>query len=252
MKAFRIIILAAILVTWVAGTASASIITAAPAKGEHQRLRWKGRTIRIALSNSLTQPSSNIKADSDVLGAVRRSFQTWQNATDIDLVLESSDKQSISPPGVAGDGISLITDAQTPENVLLFSKNPQAASAKTRIFFDRRGSITEADIVLNPFQQFSTDGTYGTFDLESTLTHEIGHLLGLRHSSVMGSTMFENVLKNGTFGFIDLSSRNLSASDIAAIRELYGGAEKDDCCAVIAGKLNVTPARPQKNLRVWA
>ncbi|MEP6787794.1 MAG: matrixin family metalloprotease, partial [Acidobacteriota bacterium] len=206
----------------------------------------------IALSNSLTQPNSNIKADSDILGAVRRSLQTWQNAADVDLVLESSDRQSISPPGAAGDGVSLITAAQSPENVLLFSKNPQAASAKTRIFFDRRGFITEADIVLNPFQQFSTDGSYGTFDLESTLTHEIGHLLGLRHSPVMGSTMFENVMKNGTFGFVDLSSRNLSASDVASIRELYGGGEKDDCCAVIAGKLNLTTARSQRNLRVWA
>src|SRR5439155_16408777 len=103
-----------------------------------------------------------------------------------------------------------------------------------------------------PFQQFSTDGTYGTFDLQSTLTHEIGHLLGLRHSAVLGATMSESVSKNGTFGFIEFASRTLSASDVAAIRELYGSRDGDNCCGTIAGKLTLAPGRAAKDLRVWA
>jgi len=253
MKAFRITIAAAFLVSCFAGSAFAGFVQTAPAKVEPQHLRWKGRTIKVALSSSVTQPSSNIKTDSDVIGAIRRSTQAWQNAADIELVTEMSDRQSVSPSGAAGDGVSLITIAQSPENVLLFSKNPQAESAKTRIFYNRKGFITEADIVLNPFQQFSTDGTYGTFDLESTLTHEIGHLLGLRHSAVWGSIMSESVLKNGTFGFMDFGSRGLGASDIAAIRELYGeGKDDDTCCGAIAGKLTLGAGRPAKQVRVWA
>ncbi len=184
--------------------------------------------------------------------AVRQSLRAWQDVANIEFVLESSDKLGLSPSGVSGDGVSLITIAQTPENVLLFSRDPLAESAKTRVFYNQKGFITEADIVLNPFQQFSTDGTYGTFDLKSTLTHEIGHLLGLKHSGVVGATMSESLSKNGSFGISDLPSRALSESDIAAVRELYGGGDSEECCAAISGKLNFESRRSARNLRVWA
>lgn len=253
MKAFRLILASVVLVTCVASSAFGGIMAAAPGKPELQRLRWKGRTIKIAISNSLIQPNFNVKTDSDVTGAIRRSLQAWQDAADIELLLEASDRQSVSQPGASGDGVSLITIAQTPENVMLFSKNPLAESAKTRVFYNRKGFITEADIALNPFQQFSTDGTFGTFDLESTLTHEIGHLLGLRHSGVLGSTMSESLTKNGTFGLSDLGPRTLAENDIAAIREMYGvGGESETCCAAISGKLTLASGRAARNLRVWA
>ena len=240
------------LLTNALGNTVAPALVAAPVKPESQRLRWKGNTIRIAVSSSLTRVNSNIKTDSDVLGAIRRSLQAWASAADLDLQLEFSDKQNVSPGGPAGDGVSLITIAQSPENVLFFSKDAESASAKTRIFFNRRGVITEADIVLNPFQQFSTDGTFGTFDLESTLTHEIGHLLGLRHSGVLGATMAESFARNGTMGLADLSTRTLSESDVAAIRELYGASSIENCCGAIAGKLSLNGGRPAKGLLVWA
>ncbi|MFN0279836.1 MAG: carboxypeptidase-like regulatory domain-containing protein [Pyrinomonadaceae bacterium] len=252
----RNVIIALIVFAGSVTSALGNAVTAAapvPGKIESQRLRWKGKTVKIAISNSLTRFSPNIKTDSDVLGGIRRSFQAWTNAADIDLQLEFSDRQSVSPNGPAGDGISLITIAQSPDNVLFFSKDSDSASAKTRIFFNRRGFITEADIVLNPFQQFSTDGTFGTFDLESTLTHEIGHLLGLHHLGVLGSTMADSFARNGTMGFADFGPRTLSGSDITAIRDLYGApSEAEDCCAVISGKLVTGASRPAKNLEVWA
>jgi len=256
MKTLRNILTAMLLavLTAPAAFASSSLMTAAAAgKGEPQRLRWRQPTIRIAVSDSLTQPSVNIKTDSDVMGAFRRSIEAWQSVADIEFVTEFSTSQNVSPSGPAGDGISLITIAATNENALLFAASPDTESAKTRVFYNARGFITEADIVLNPYQQFSTDGTFGTFDLESTLTHEIGHLLGVRHSSVLGSTMSESILKNGAFGFAGTASRSLAESDIAAIRELYGDrADGEACCAVITGKLTTASGRSAKGVRVWA
>ena len=214
-------------------------------------LRWRSGPIRIAISASLLRESANIKHDSDVAGAIKRSIETWSRVANIELRQTSSDKLSASPAGPAGDGISLITIAQTTENVLLFSKDPEGSAATTRIFYNRRGLITEADIVLNPYQQFSTDGTIGTFDLESTLTHELGHLLGLSHSEVLGSTMHANYGKNGVFGQQRLISRTLSADDIAAVRSLYGArGEETECCGSIEGRLTL-PSKLGRTLEVW-
>ena len=153
-----------------------------PETNKNTRLRWKNNVIPIAFSGSLFKPNPNFKVDTDVKNALLKSLKTWENAANIEFETVLTDKQTVSSKGNFGDGISLITIAQTPENLLLFSRDSEQVSAKTRVFFNRRGIISEADIVLNPYQQFSTDGTFGTFDLESTLTHEIGHLLGLDHS----------------------------------------------------------------------
>ncbi len=253
MKAFRYIITAVLFATLVNTTVFGSSMTAAPGKIEPQRLSWKSRTIKVAISSSLREANSNVKLNSDVFGALKRSLDAWENVADIRFQLEFSDKLSLSPSGIAGDGVSLITIAQTPDNVLLFSKNLETESAKTRVFYNGKGFITEADIVLNPFQQFSTDGTFGTFDLQATLTHELGHLLGLRHSDVMGATMSDSLSRNGTFGLVDFGSRTLAASDITVVRDIYGSREDvEECCSAITGKLTFPAGRPAKGIRVWA
>ncbi len=217
------------------------------------KLRWKSNLIKIALSNSLTKTAPNIKADSDVAGSIRRSLETWETAADIKFEIALTDKQSVSPNGNFGDGISLVTIAQTPENLLMFSKDSEDVSARTRVFFNKKGFITEADIILNPYQQFSTDGSIGTFDLESTLTHEIGHLLGLEHSSVFSATMHENNGKNGVFNLSSFVSRTLADTDVASIRAIYGASDDDIvCCGAVAGKLTTANVKALKSYSVWA
>ena len=217
------------------------------------RFRWRRGAVQIALSASLIRANSNIKSDSDVIGAIRRSLRAWERAANVNFLEISSEKLNVSPTGSTGDGISLITIAQTPENVLLFTKNPEETAATTRIFFDGKGNITEADIVLNRYQQFSTDGTFGTFDLESTLTHEIGHLLGLEHSAVAGATMHENYGKNGLYGLQNFGARTLAEHDLALIRAKYGSRDENvQCCGAISGRIFQSAGRSAKGVEIWA
>jgi hypothetical protein len=179
--------------------------------------RWLRRPIIISLSTSLRSPPPNVKADSDVLGAVRRALQSWSAAADIQFLETTSTTEAISPVN-AGDGVNLITISETNAAVFRFSDSP----AQTRVFYDSGGTIIEADIALNPHTLFSTDGTTGTYDLESTLAHEIGHLIGLEHSAIIASTMQPRQAKNGVYGLPAITQRSLSADDATAARALYG------------------------------
>ena len=215
-----------------------------PALAHDVKIKWPARTISITLSSSLTEPAGNIAPDADVLGAIDRALNSWSAAAGVKFKVTHSKAQSISPAN-RGDGINLITIAPTTENIAIFSDSNNAA--RTRVFYDREsGDITEADIVINPFPyseagellQFSTDGTTGTYDLESTLAHEIGHLLGLSHSPVIGSTMQISQGLNGTNGLPAFTQRTLSVVDQHAVRDLYGPCH--DCSTVKGRILNNT------------
>lgn len=202
-----------------------------PAGSQDLQIKWNTRTIKIALSSSLTRPAMNISAGADVLGAVDRALDSWASSANVKFVVAHSRVQSISSASQP-DGINLITIAPTSENLAIFGESNNAA--RTRVFYDREtGEITEADIVINPFPysdegeliQFSTDGTTGTYDLESTVAHEIGHLLGLNHSAVLGATMNPSQGLNGTYSLPAHTERTLSDVDLSAARQLYGPCE---------------------------
>lgn len=210
--------------------------------------RWQKKRIRVEISNSLLRSPNSIKPESDVQSAIAASFEAWTAATGIEFEYSWSDRSSVSAPGRAGDGLNLITIAATPENMLAIGASSGQVPAQTRVFYGRRGEIAEADIVLNPIQQFSTDGSFGTFDLQSTLTHEIGHLLGLEHSPIVGATMYELQARNGFFGLPGYSKRSLSDDDLSAIRARYSVTPT----ATVSGRALVDGGRGSGEFAVWA
>ncbi|KAF9603809.1 hypothetical protein IFM89_037943 [Coptis chinensis] len=58
------------------------------------------------------------------------------------------------------------------------------------------------------------DPTMNEFDLESIAVHEIGHLLGLHHSSIPEAIMFDSIAAGAT-------KRELHGDDVQGIRTLY-------------------------------
>jgi hypothetical protein len=161
--------------------------------------------------------SSQITNGSE-FAAVQAAFQTWANVPTANVQLVYRGTTSASSVGL--DGINLISFADT--------TTPLGSStiAATYSFFRNEilddGLIHlvagEADIVFNPALPFSTSGEQNKYDIQSILTHEIGHFLGLDHSALISSVM-------GPFGTTSvLDQRTLAYDDVAGISEIYPAA----------------------------
>ncbi len=216
------------------------------------KIKWQKSTIKVYLSSSLSEPQPNIKFGSDIESVVRHALERWEKSANIKFDIRETDEQSVSSIESGGDGISLITVAPTTENLLMFTGEAIEMSGRTRIFYTKTGRITEADIILNPLQQFSTDGIYSTYDLESTITHEIGHLLGLEHSCMIGATMQPRQGKNGHYNLKAFSPRTLAVDDVMAVRSLYGFADELTTGGSITGKITDEKGMPVFGANVWA
>ncbi|HEY0169530.1 MAG TPA: DUF4214 domain-containing protein [Pyrinomonadaceae bacterium] len=193
------------------------------------QVRWPGANITVALSTSLSNPPGYVRAaGADVVLAARRALSRWALASNIQFTVTTSNNQD-----AADDGVSLITIADTPANRGLFATGVQPG--RTRVDFDAAtGLLSEADLAVNPLATrfdsfgnqiasfFSTDGAEGSYDLESTFVHEIGHMLGLEHSGVVAATMQPRQGTNGTYNLPNFTTRTLSSDDVAGIRAIYG------------------------------
>ena len=206
------------------------------------QVRWPTTVINIALSNSLNAPPSNIDATpAQVVAAARRALNTWSQNSNIQFNVTTTFEEDLDP----NDGVSVITVSQV--NAAQFSSPDQ--QGRSRIRFDTAGNILEGDVAVNPATRFSTDGRTGTYDLESTFVHEIGHLLGLEHSGVVGASMQPRQGQNGFFNLPALTVRTLADDDRAGIRAIYGPRTGTGS---ISGNVSYNNGQPAFGAHVWA
>lgn len=180
-------------------------------------LVWKGACVSYSVQRDAS-PARNLDYDT-VDEIVERSFSHWTDAN------------------CSGDAPSLTTSdlgpvkCNEPEynsnnanaNVIMFRDDDwpyagaNATLALTTITFNfQTGEIFDADIEVNSFKtRLTTSESVVDFDLESVLTHEAGHFLGLSHSHIDGATMFIEYERG------DLSFRDLSSDDEDGICATY-------------------------------
>jgi hypothetical protein len=109
----------------------------------------------------------------------------------------------------SSDGLNTICFAQSAgfqTGVLAFTASVTSDivgehfGSKTSSFI---GQILDADVLFNPAVSFATPSALATnssaYDMESVLAHELGHLLGMSHSSVLQALMYPFAPDQGTF-----------------------------------------------------
>jgi len=149
------------------------------------------------------------------VGAIT-SNQSWNGAVSGTLLTAQAGSMS---GYTLGDGIPML-NFQDPINACKGS----CLAATFTGYYDQRqdGSyrIFDADIVTNGGYSWTSlsenDGCSSEFYIEGVQVHEVGHLLGLGHSGVNGSTMYPSVssCNNGP--------ASIANDDAAGIQALYG------------------------------
>jgi hypothetical protein len=143
-------------------------------------------------------------AIADFRREVRAAFSTWEAAAQIKFVevASSSDADILIGADAKARGRAFT-------NVAL-RDTPTGAQQPAGI-----GSIRQSLICLNPQRPWKIgfDGNLDVYDVRFTVTHEIGHAIGLDHPSPAGQLMSFRYVEQG---------RGLQPGDVAGAVALYG------------------------------
>lgn len=184
--------------------------------GEPERpLFWDARVVHLRTAYD----SCDDLGPEAVGGAVARSVATWNRAGDV-----CSDFRMVDDGYPTGFATNLIgAEGYDGENRIIWRErswpddiSPATLALTTLVFRRSTGQILDADIDLNGVSHTWTVADAGALtDAENTLTHELGHLLGLGHVSDPEATMY------GQSDPGDLEKRSLSDDDAAGLCFTY-------------------------------
>ena len=177
-------------------------------------LVWSDRAIGLELASS----TSTDVASAELRAALARSLATWSAPTCTDIVMtDVGEALGLSTNLVDGsaDGRNRVVVRRSgwPAEV-----GPETLALTTIIYQRDTGRIVDADIDLNASAHSfasSTPAAPDKDDIENTLTHEAGHLLGFAHVTDPEATMFARATLGETL------KRDLAPDDVLAICETY-------------------------------
>jgi hypothetical protein len=204
------LLLALVSVSLLGSTASAYQVrkssTGAP-------LRWPEGEIGVRLA--LEDPPSGVSA-SAATEAGARAFDAY-----MDVIAPMSPSVTVAmragttkAPVTAADGTTTVTWVNEGWDD---DYDPNALAITITTYDTTSGSIQDADIVVNArFPWTAVDDCDTAYDLQSVLTHEVGHLFGLGHDAEdPDATMYPSA------GVCETKKRDLAASDLAGLTFLY-------------------------------
>ena len=200
--------------------------------------RWFTRCIPFYLSDRGSQRLSSAQVEEALLPA----FDVWSAPECADLTTAFEGETSSGDVGYALEGVN--------ENLIVFRftasewADPTSTIGLTTITLCQNdseaclaGTIIDADIELNEatFTFTAPQETPVLMDLQSVLTHEVGHFMGFDHTLNMSSTMFPRA----TYG--DSTFRGLNEGDEEGLCAVYP-MESSLSCIWSAFDLNGTQA----------
>ncbi|MBH25509.1 MAG: hypothetical protein CMH57_13885 [Myxococcales bacterium] len=171
-------------------------------------VHWDTPEVVYTIHTAGTRQMSNTQARE----AIIESFDTWNgHGADLHLVYG----------GEIANGHHGYVKNQENSNTIIWEDDswpydPNALALTLTSFERGSGRLVDADIIINSADySWATDGQSGRHDLSNSLTHEVGHFIGLGHSESEHATMFPSAAPG------EVLKRTLYNDDLRGLNFLY-------------------------------
>ena len=221
---------------------------------EPEPVMWSRLNVAYRVNNTGTENVGDADPglSDELLFAVTTSFEKWNEVDCSEMFLEYGGETDVSEAEFnqqSGGNVNLVVwRDQNWETIA----SPQTFALTSVSYNPNTGVIADADIEINAemYEISTADPVEANHvDLRNTLVHEVGHFIGLDHSSVVPATMYANADIGET------EKRTLHEDDIEGICAIYppgsndggggsgggGGGSYGGACCATTGSPSPTP-----------